>query len=459
MSEAGPRLQCFRSATPPPLRGEPLPSTRARSRPHARRQPRRHHDPRARACSARPTSSRARTRARRASCSQHYDIDTPRRASTSTTSTAARPSSWRGCRPARPSRCAPTPARRASRTPAFCSSAPPSRPASASRRCPGRRRSCPRSSRAACPCDRFVYEGFLPHKKGRQTRLKALADETRTVVLYESPHRLVKLLGELAEHCGPERPGGGRARDQQALRGDAPRDARRAGRALRRPGEGARRDRGRGRRRGLTACWPARARRSPAPSFTGAVRLHGRYLGPLPRAPRHASASAPARPRRRRWGPRRLRRTCRRPHRRRGAPCEATSPATASTWSTSGRRGATTRRPSWRRAVRGRRAPPGRHVHVRDALERRPRRASSTLRATHGIPDAARDVAVPAAAPERPRLVARPSGLPSTWTPTTWVFNRNGKLAYAFNYGEVSNALLAQAISRRPERLAPRLTL
>ena len=56
------------------------------------------------------------------------------------------------------------------------------------------------------PCDRFVYEGFLPHKKGRQTRLKALADEARTVVLYESPHRLVKLLGQLAEHLGGDRP-------------------------------------------------------------------------------------------------------------------------------------------------------------------------------------------------------------------------------------------------------------
>lgn len=56
------------------------------------------------------------------------------------------------------------------------------------------------------PTDRFVFEGFLPHKKGRQTRLQALADEPRTVVLYESPHRLVKLLGQLAEHCGPDRP-------------------------------------------------------------------------------------------------------------------------------------------------------------------------------------------------------------------------------------------------------------
>jgi 16S rRNA (cytidine1402-2'-O)-methyltransferase len=56
------------------------------------------------------------------------------------------------------------------------------------------------------PCDRFVFEGFLPHKKGRQTRLKALAEEPRTTVLYESPHRMVKLLTELVEHCGPDRP-------------------------------------------------------------------------------------------------------------------------------------------------------------------------------------------------------------------------------------------------------------
>jgi len=56
------------------------------------------------------------------------------------------------------------------------------------------------------PCDRFVYEGFLPHKKGRQTRLRALADEPRTMVLYESPHRLVKLLGQLAEVLGGDRP-------------------------------------------------------------------------------------------------------------------------------------------------------------------------------------------------------------------------------------------------------------
>lgn len=55
------------------------------------------------------------------------------------------------------------------------------------------------------PCEKFVYEGFLPQKKGRQTRLKILAEETRTVVLYESPHRIVKCLLQLAEHCGEDR--------------------------------------------------------------------------------------------------------------------------------------------------------------------------------------------------------------------------------------------------------------
>jgi 16S rRNA (cytidine1402-2'-O)-methyltransferase len=56
------------------------------------------------------------------------------------------------------------------------------------------------------PCDRFVFEGFLPVKKGRRSRLGQLAGETRTMVLYESPYRLVKTLGELAEVLGPERP-------------------------------------------------------------------------------------------------------------------------------------------------------------------------------------------------------------------------------------------------------------
>lgn len=56
------------------------------------------------------------------------------------------------------------------------------------------------------PCDRFVFLGFLPHKKGRQTAIKALADEERTMIIYESPYRLVKLLTELAATVGDERP-------------------------------------------------------------------------------------------------------------------------------------------------------------------------------------------------------------------------------------------------------------
>ena len=56
------------------------------------------------------------------------------------------------------------------------------------------------------PDDRFCFEGLLPQKKGRQTRLLALADETRTMVFYESPHRLVKTLGQLAETLGADRP-------------------------------------------------------------------------------------------------------------------------------------------------------------------------------------------------------------------------------------------------------------
>ncbi|MBQ5935182.1 MAG: 16S rRNA (cytidine(1402)-2'-O)-methyltransferase [Bacteroidales bacterium] len=56
------------------------------------------------------------------------------------------------------------------------------------------------------PCDRFCFEGFLPVKKGRQTRLGQLATETRTMIFYESPFRLVKTLGQFVEAFGPERP-------------------------------------------------------------------------------------------------------------------------------------------------------------------------------------------------------------------------------------------------------------
>lgn len=55
------------------------------------------------------------------------------------------------------------------------------------------------------PCDRFVFLGFLPHKKGRQTAIRQLAEETRTMVIYESPYRLVKLLEELIAVLGEER--------------------------------------------------------------------------------------------------------------------------------------------------------------------------------------------------------------------------------------------------------------
>ncbi len=55
------------------------------------------------------------------------------------------------------------------------------------------------------PCDRFTFEGFLPPKKGRATRLAEIAAENKTVIIYESPLRLVKTLSELAEVCGADR--------------------------------------------------------------------------------------------------------------------------------------------------------------------------------------------------------------------------------------------------------------
>lgn len=70
---------------------------------------------------------------------------------------------------------------------------------------PGATAFVPALVNSALPCDKFVFEGFLPHKKGRQTRLKFLAEETRTIVFYESPHRLVKTLKQLIEFFGEER--------------------------------------------------------------------------------------------------------------------------------------------------------------------------------------------------------------------------------------------------------------
>ncbi len=55
------------------------------------------------------------------------------------------------------------------------------------------------------PCDRFVFEGFLPHKKGRQTKWLSIKDEDRTVVFYESPHRIQKAIEECVELLGPDR--------------------------------------------------------------------------------------------------------------------------------------------------------------------------------------------------------------------------------------------------------------
>jgi 16S rRNA (cytidine1402-2'-O)-methyltransferase len=55
------------------------------------------------------------------------------------------------------------------------------------------------------PCDRFIFEGFLPHKKGRQKKLKQLAEEERTMVFYESPHRLLKALEQFIEYFGETR--------------------------------------------------------------------------------------------------------------------------------------------------------------------------------------------------------------------------------------------------------------
>jgi 16S rRNA (cytidine1402-2'-O)-methyltransferase len=55
------------------------------------------------------------------------------------------------------------------------------------------------------PNDRFVFEGFLPHKKGRKTRIDALIQETRTMIFYESPHRLLKTLEQLSEAFGADR--------------------------------------------------------------------------------------------------------------------------------------------------------------------------------------------------------------------------------------------------------------
>ncbi len=70
---------------------------------------------------------------------------------------------------------------------------------------PGATACIPAIVSSGLPCDRFCFEGFLPQKKGRSTRLEALKEETRTMVFYESPYRLVKTLEQFAEAFGPDR--------------------------------------------------------------------------------------------------------------------------------------------------------------------------------------------------------------------------------------------------------------
>lgn len=70
---------------------------------------------------------------------------------------------------------------------------------------PGATAFVPALVQSGIPSNRFVFEGFLPLKKGRQTMMKVLTEEERTIILYESPHRLVKTLQELTEYLGPER--------------------------------------------------------------------------------------------------------------------------------------------------------------------------------------------------------------------------------------------------------------
>jgi len=70
---------------------------------------------------------------------------------------------------------------------------------------PGATALIPALVNSGLPCDRFCFEGFLPPKKGRNKRLTGLTEETRTMVFYESPYRLVKMLDELSLHFGPDR--------------------------------------------------------------------------------------------------------------------------------------------------------------------------------------------------------------------------------------------------------------
>ncbi|MCL4127758.1 UNVERIFIED_CONTAM: hypothetical protein GTU68_002152, partial [Idotea baltica] len=70
---------------------------------------------------------------------------------------------------------------------------------------PGATAFVPALVNSGLPNDKFVFEGFLPIKKGRQTRLELLAEESRTIIFYESPHKLIKTLTQFSEYFGEER--------------------------------------------------------------------------------------------------------------------------------------------------------------------------------------------------------------------------------------------------------------
>ena len=70
---------------------------------------------------------------------------------------------------------------------------------------PGPTALIPALVQSGLPSDRFVFEGFLPPKKGRQGRLKQMAEESRTTVFYESPHKIIKTLGQMLPYFGPQR--------------------------------------------------------------------------------------------------------------------------------------------------------------------------------------------------------------------------------------------------------------
>ena len=70
---------------------------------------------------------------------------------------------------------------------------------------PGATAFVPALVNSGIPCDRFIFEGFLPHKKGRNTRFEELKEEKRTMVFYESPHRLLKTLNQMIGYFGGER--------------------------------------------------------------------------------------------------------------------------------------------------------------------------------------------------------------------------------------------------------------